>query len=208
MAAYRVGLTGGVAAGKSSVARLFAALGTHVVDADIAARETVAPGTAGLADIVSVFGPEVLDGDGGLDRAAMRARVFADDAARRQLESLLHPRIRLALEVASADAPGTYVLVAIPLLAEGGGRDRYPWLDRILVVDAALAVQRERLLQRDPMGDVLADRMLAAQTSRHARLAIADDVLVNDGTLDDLVPHVAALDRQYRALAAQRESRS
>lgn len=202
MSDYIVGLTGGIASGKSVVAQCFAGLGVAVIDADAAARETVVPGSEGLAAVVSAFGPGVLAADGGLDRAAMRRRIFEDDAARRRLEAIVHPLVRSALQTASAAAPGAYALVAIPLLAEGGGRVGYPWLDRVLVVDVSIETQIARLLQRDAVDSALAARMVAAQAERRARLAIADDVLVNDGGLDALAAHVAALDAQFRALAA------
>ena len=202
MAGYRVGLTGGVASGKSAVADLFAGLGVVVADADVAARAVVEPGQAALADVVAAFGADVLDASGRLDRARLRAHVFNDADARRRLEGLLHPPIRAALRDAAGAASGPYVVVAIPLLAEGGGRDAYPWLDRILVVDAPVALQRARLIARDGIDAALADRMLAAQADRRQRLAIADDVVVNDGSIAALAPEVEALDRQYRYLAA------
>jgi dephospho-CoA kinase len=201
MADYVVGLTGGVASGKSEVARRFEALGVHVADADLAARDAVARGSDGLAEVVAAFGDDVLDAEGGLDRAAMRARVFTDDPARRRLEAIVHPRVRLALRAACAAAPGPYALAAIPLLAEGG-RDAYPWLRRVLVVDVPVAVQRARLLRRDGINAALADRMIAVQATREQRLAIADDVLANDGPLDALDARVAELHARYCALAA------
>jgi dephospho-CoA kinase len=202
MTAYVVGLTGGVASGKSEVARRFEALRVTVVDADVAAREAVAPGSEGLIAIVAAFGAGALAADGSLDRMAMRRRVFADDDARRTLEGILHPRVRVALREACLGAAGPYAIAAIPLLAEGGGRAAYPWLDRILVVDVARERQLERLLRRDGIDQELAEGMLAAQASREARLAIADDILVNDAGLDALDRHVAALHAQYLALAA------
>lgn len=201
MRCWIIGLTGGVASGKSEVERRFAALGIQVADADRAAREAVAPGSDGLAAIVDVFGPEVLARDGALDRAAMRRRVFADEDARHRLEAIVHPRVRVALRETCLAATGPYAVASIPLLAEGGGRATYPWLDRILVVDVPRAVQLQRLLQRDGIDAPLAERMLAAQASRQERLAIADDVLVNDGPLAALDRHVAALHAQYLALA-------
>lgn len=207
MAGYRVGLTGGVASGKSAVAGLFAGLGVVVADADVAARAVVEPGEPALADVVAAFGKDVLDASGRLDRARLRARVFNDSGARRELEGLLHPPIRSALRKAAEAAPGPYVIVAIPLLAEGGGRDAYPWLDRILVVDAPIELQRSRLIARDGIDAALADRMLAAQAGRRERLAIADDVVVNDGAIESLTPQVEALDRQYRRLADGLDSR-
>ena len=201
MAGYCVGLTGGIASGKSAVAERFAARGVEVADADVVARAIVEPGQPALAEVVAAFGAGVLQPDGRLDRAALRQRVFDDAAARHQLEGILHPPIRIALREACAAAPGSYAVVAIPLLAESGGRDAYPWLDRILVVDVPREVQVERLLRRDRIDAGLAGRMLDAQATRRERLAIADDVIVNDGTLEELDAHVAALDRRYRALA-------
>jgi dephospho-CoA kinase len=199
---FVVGLTGGIASGKSAVAREFTALGVHVADADVAARDAVAAGSAGLAEVIATFGAGVLDASGALDRAAMRRRIFEDADAKRMLEAIVHPRVRAALQAEGAAAPGPYAVAAIPLLAEAGGRDAYPWLDRILVVDAPVEAQRARLLARDGIDAALADRMIAAQATRTQRLAIADDVLANTGTLADLAGHVAALDRVYRLLAA------
>ncbi|MGN6151323.1 MAG: dephospho-CoA kinase [Lysobacteraceae bacterium] len=202
MAAYRIGLTGGIASGKSAVAGAFEALGIVVADADIAAREAVAPGSEGLAAVVAAFGADVLGAAGGRDRAAMRRRIFGDDDARRRLEAIVHPRVRETLARTCDVAPGPYAVTAIPLLAEVGGREAYPWLHRILVVDVPVDVQRTRLLARDGIDETLADRMIAAQATRAQRLAIADDVVVNTGTLDDLRRHVVALDARYQALAA------
>lgn len=201
MGNYIVGVTGGVASGKSEVTRRFEALGVVVADADIAAREAVEPGSAGLAAVAEAFGPTMLAPDGSLDRAAMRRRVFGDDAARRQLEAIIHPLVRAQLLRECEAAAGPYAIAAIPLLAEGGGRAAYPWLQRILVVDVPVEVQRARLMQRDGIDAALAERMIDAQATRAQRLAIADDVIVNDGGLDVLDAQVAALDRRYRALA-------
>jgi len=198
---FCVGLTGGIASGKSAVADRFAAHGIAVVDADVAARDVVAPGQPALAEIAAVFGDGVLQADGTLDRAALRRHVFDDDAARRRLEAILHPRIRVRMREQAQRAGGPYVIVAIPLLAEGGGRLAYPWLDRILVVDVPREVQLARLVRRDGIEPALAERMLAAQADRASRLAIADDVIVNDGALALLDAEVDALDRRYRGLA-------
>lgn len=203
-ALLRVAVTGGVASGKSEVTRRFEARGIVVADADVAARAAVAPGSAGLAAIAAEFGTEVLNTDGALDRAAMRQRVFDDPDARRRLEAIVHPQVRALLQAQATAAPGPYVIVAIPLLAEGGGRDAYPWLDRVLVVDAPIALQRARLMQRDGSDAALAERMIAAQATRASRLAIADDVIVNDGDMATLDSHVAALDARYRMLAGAR----
>ncbi|GAA5071041.1 dephospho-CoA kinase [Lysobacter panacisoli] len=202
MSEFIIGVTGGVASGKSEVTRRFEALGIVVADADLAAREAVAPGSEGLAEVVAQFGPDVLAADGGLDRAAMRRHVFGNDAERRSLEAIIHPRVRAALRDICVAAPGAYAIAAIPLLAEGGGRDAYPWLSRILVVDVPADVQRARVMARDRVDATLAQQMVAAQATRDQRLAIADDIVVNTGAIDELDAQVAALDRRYRALAA------
>lgn len=201
MSGFVIGLTGGVASGKSEVAKRFEALGIPIADADVAAREALAPGSDGLAEAVSAFGAGILAADGGLDRAAMRRRVFADADARRRLEAIVHPRVRAMLETQCRAATSPYAIAAIPLLAEGGGRTAYPWLSRILVVDVPESVQLQRLQSRDGIDAALAANMLAAQATRRERLAIADDVIANDGPLDALGEHVAALDRKYRNLA-------
>ena len=202
MSRFVVGLTGGVASGKSALADRFAALGVTIADADVAAREAVAIGGEGLEAVVAAFGPEVLDAHGALDRPAMRRRVFADDAARRTLESIIHPRVRAWLHAACQTAAGPYAIAAIPLLAEGGGRQAYPWLDRILVVDVPREVQVERLLARDGVDVALANRMIDAQATRRERLAIADDIIANDGPIERLDDVARDLDAHYRALAA------
>ena len=202
MNTFVIGLTGGIASGKSVVARHFEALGIVVADADLAAREAVAIGTDGLADIVDMFGASVLAADGSLDRPAMRRRVFNDADARKRLEGIIHPHVRALLRAKCTDAGTPYAIAAVPLLAESGGRNAYPWLQRILVVDVPEAVQLQRLLLRDGIDEGLARQMMSVQASRQERLAIADDVLVNDGPLDQLDAHVTALDRLYRTLAA------
>ena len=202
MSDYVIGLTGGIASGKSAVSERFEALGIVVADADAAAREAVAVGSDGLADVVDMFGEGVLAADGSLDRPAMRRRVFADPDARKRLEGIIHPHVRELLHAACARAGSPYAIAAVPLLAEGGGRRAYPWLQRILVVDVPEAVQLQRLLQRDGIDELLARRMIEVQATRRQRLAIADDVLANDGPLDALDERVAALDRLYRNLAA------
>lgn len=191
----KIGLTGGIAAGKSSVARAFEARHPGcVIDADQAARAVVEPGSEGLAAVVARFGSGVLAADGTLDRPALRARVFAEAGERKALEALLHPRIRAWMLERAKAATTPYVLMDIPLLAEGGGRAAWPMLDRILVVDAPLALQRERLQARDGIDAALAERMIAAQASRAERLALADDVLVNLGPLQALDAAVGRLD--------------
>lgn len=201
---FIVALTGGIASGKSAIADRFATLGASVLDADLVARELVVPGSPALAEIVGYFGASALDARGALDRRAMRARVFADADARHRLEAILHPRIRAALRERALAAAGPYVLLVIPLLTESG---RYDWVDRVLVVDVARETQCERLLARDGITVVLADAMLDAQASREQRLAVADDVIENNGTLADLDAKIAALHAHYVSLGIERRSR-
>ncbi len=202
MSSYIIGLTGGIAAGKSELSRRFEALGITVADADLAARDVVAPGSEGLARITAHFGAGILLADGQLDRAALRERIFASAQERQALEAITHPVIRQQLRTTCEQATGPYAMAAIPLLTEAGGRQQYPWLDRVLVVDVPVAVQHARLLQRDGITAELADRMIAAQASREQRLALADDVVVNDGQPEHLQAKVEQLDRLYRQLAA------
>lgn len=197
-----IGLTGGVASGKSLAEAVFRDLGIFVADADAAARTALATGSSGLAEVVAAFGAGVLAADGTLDRAAMRRRIFADAGAKRVLEGIVHPRVRASLQAACQAADSPYAVASIPLLAEVGGRDAYPWLRRILVIDAAEATRLARLQARDGIEAGLARRMLEAQASRTERLAIADDVISNDGPPQALATQVAALDRLYRRLAA------
>lgn len=203
---YVIALTGGIASGKSAVTRCFESLDVAAYDADIAAREVVAPGSEGLQAIVSAFGPEALDAEGRLDRAAMRRRVFADDRARLTLEGITHPRVRQWLRERALADRGPYCLLAIPLLAEN--IDHYRWVDRVLVVDAPDDVRLGRLMQRDHIDAELAQRMLDRQASREQRLAIADDVIDNGGDEAALRPAVERLHEKYLGLAlAMRQTR-
>ena len=201
MSDYFIGLTGGIASGKSALEKAFAAHGIVVADADLFAREVVAPGEPALAAVVERFGRDVLQADGQLDRAALRVRVFGDPDQRRALEAILHPAIRARLEAICRAAPGPYAIATVPLLTEGGGRAAYPWLHRILVVDTPAAVQKARLMQRDGIDATLADQMMAAQASRAERLALADDIVVNDGDIHHLQHAADALHLRYLALA-------
>lgn len=196
-----IALTGGVAAGKTAVARRFEALGVHVHDADMAAREVIEPGSAGMVAVVDAFGSDVLDATGRLDRPAMRQRVFADPAARRQLEAIIHPRVRQWLHDRALAERGPYCLLAIPLLAEN--ITHYRWVDRVLLIDVPESVQIERLIARDHIDETLARRMLSQQASRAERLALADDVIENSGDEAALDSAVAELHQRYLMLATQ-----
>jgi dephospho-CoA kinase len=195
---FRVGLTGGIASGKSTVAALFEALGVPVIDTDEIARAVVAPGEPLLRKIADRFGAGVLAADGSLDRRALRNVVFADAAARAELEELLHPAIWSETERRSAVAGGPYQVIAIPLLVETGNRRR---LDRVLVVDCPEALQLRRVQVRDGSTLEQARAILASQTSREQRLAAADDVIVNDGDVAHLRDQVEPLHAKYLRLA-------
>ncbi len=194
----RIGLTGGIASGKSTVARRFTELGIPVIDADESSRWVVAPGQSGLEQVVQRFGLGVLSAEGELDRRALRNVIFADPGKRRDLEAILHPLIRADMERRAAEAVGAYLVMAIPLLLESGARDR---VDRILVVDADEAAQLKRLTARDSVSLEQARAILAAQASRESRLKAADDVLVNSGTVAQLREAVDRLHQRYLRLA-------
>lgn len=198
---FVVALTGGIASGKSAVSAAFARHGVPILDADLISRQVVEPGQPALSAVVSAFGPEVLGPDGHLDRAALRALVFARPEARRQLEAILHPAIRLAFTTASATAGGPYQVHAIPLLAESGRAKEY---ERVLVVDCPRETQLQRLLARDQETPERAEAILAAQATREQRLAIATEVIVNTGTLAELAATVAGLHARYLEAAGAR----
>lgn len=194
----RIGLTGGIASGKSIVADLFADKGTPIIDTDVIAREIVEPGRPALAEIEQAFGPGILDTEGRLRRRRLRDLVFRDDKRREILEAILHPRIREEAEARAAAAGGAYQIVVVPLLAESPMKAT---MDRILVVDCSEATQLARLRQRDAESEAQARRMIAAQASREQRLAIADDVIDNDGTLEATAEQVNELHRKYLDLS-------
>lgn len=193
-----VALTGGIASGKSAVSDRFAELGAPIIDTDVIAREVVEPGSEGLAEIERAFGRDVMDGDA-LDRAALRRRIFDDPEARARLERILHPRIAAEAErrIAALDAP--YAILVVPLLVETG---LFGDADRVLVVDVPASLQIERLTARDGIGRDEAAAALRAQADRRDRLARADDVVVNTGSLSELRAEVDRLHRDYRELAA------
>jgi dephospho-CoA kinase len=179
-----VGLTGGIASGKSTVSAILAELGAVVIDADALAREVVQRGTPGLEAVVAEFGPEVLTPEGDLDRPAMGAIVFADPDARRRLEAIIHPLVReRARELEAAAPAGSVVVHDIPLLAETGQADRF---DAVLVVDVPVEVQVARMVEHRGMTRAEAEARVAAQTTREQRLAVATHVLDNTGTFEDL----------------------
>jgi dephospho-CoA kinase len=195
---FIVGLTGGIASGKSAVAREFESLGVTVIDTDQLARDVVEPGTPALQQLVTAFGPEILTADGRLDRRRMRDRVFADASQRRILESITHPAIRNELARRAAAASGPYQVHVVPLLVEGGSKSAF---SRILVVDCPEEIQIERLVSRDNSTEAQAKQILAAQATRAARLSVADEVIENTGDLADLHNKVRTFHRKYLMLA-------
>ena len=196
----RIGLTGGIASGKTTVAALFVLRGAAVIDTDQIAREVVEPGRPALALLVKALGREILAHDGGLDRQRLRERIFEDAATRGIVEGILHPTIISELIRQADAASGPYQVLVIPLLVEGG---RSGLVDRVLVVDCPEQQQIERLMRRDGETRESAGRALAVQATRAERLAAADDVIANDGDNAMLVARVAELDREYRRLAAK-----
>jgi dephospho-CoA kinase len=198
---YIVGVSGGIGSGKSAVAEQFARCGAAVVDTDHVAHALTAAGGAAMPIIRQAFGDEVLLPDGALDRAAMRRRVFSHSEDRQRLESLLHPLIRAesAQRCAAAEAP--YVLLLIPLLAETMAVAPYTFLDRVLIVDCDEATQLARVMQRNGLSESEVNAIMATQASRATRRALADDVIVNNGALNELESQICALHQRYKVLA-------
>lgn len=197
---YVVGLTGGIGSGKSAVADLFGALGINVVDADAVAHALTKAGGGAMPAVCAEFGDGVADADGALDRAAMRARVFADPSARKRLEAILHPMIREESErrlAAGADAP--YAILMVPLLVESGSYRKR--VNRIAVVDCAEETQIARVMSRNGLAREEVERILAAQATRSERLLAADDVIDNDGPLAALAPQIERLHSKYLSYA-------
>jgi dephospho-CoA kinase len=193
-----VGLTGGIASGKSLVASSFERLGIETIDADDVARDIVEPGEPALAEIAEHFGPDVIGDDGRMIRPRMRQIVFDDPSAREKLEAITHPRIRQELARRRDACETEYCMLVIPLMLKTGMDDL---VTRVLVVDAPEHVQLERLIQRDGIDEALARKMIAAQDTRQLRLARADDVLLNTGPRKDIADLAAALHAGYSRLA-------
>lgn len=197
----RIGLTGGIGCGKSTVADLFAQRHVPVIDSDLIAREVVAPGQPALEEIVQTFGRQMLQADGQLDRSALREAVFHDREALDRLNAIVHPRVRKAIATDLGQIDAAYCIVVVPLLIEAGMTDL---VDRILVVDCDRDTQLDRILDRDGMTRELAEAILASQADRGTRLAQADDVIDNNGDFAGLTAQVDTLDRRYRGLAGAR----
>jgi dephospho-CoA kinase len=196
---YTVALTGGIASGKSATTQRFAQLDVPVFDADLISRDLVAPGQPALMQIAAVFGTGFVTATGELERQRLRERVFADPQERRRLEAILHPPIRETLLTRVSNCTRPYCVLAIPLLIEC--RDDYLWVDRILTTDVPREEQIVRLMRRDGIDALLAERVLQSQASRESRLALADDVVDNTGSLATLDATVGRLHQRYLALA-------
>lgn len=194
----RIGLTGGIGSGKSTVAALFAAKGVPVIDTDEIARDAVRIGTPAYAAIINAFGNAILDANGTIDRARLRDRVFGDARARRQLEAILHPRIRTEAETRLARLSAPYCILVVPLLIE---TDFHELVDRILVVDTDEASQIARTMARSGLAREAVAAILAAQIDRATRREWADDLIVNSGDVSALAPQVDALHERYLALS-------
>lgn len=193
----RIGLTGGIGSGKSTVAGLFAGRGVPVIDADDIARRLTRPGEPAVDQIAAAFGADLVR-DGVLDRRRLAARVFQDSADRQRLESILHPRIRTAMQQEVERLSSPYCLLVIPLLIETGQRNL---VDRVLVVDVDERTQIDRIRRRDARGDAEIHAILAAQVSRARRLQEADETVINDGDVAALAPQIDVLHRKYLELA-------
>jgi dephospho-CoA kinase len=190
----KIGLTGGIASGKSTVSNLFAKLGVPIIDADVIAHQLVEPGKTALELIIQTFGKCLRHDDGSLNRARLRQQIFTDPDKRQRLEAILHPRIREAMRIQVEQQTEPYCILSIPLLIEAQFQDM---VDRVLVVDCQPDLQYQRLQSRDELGSAEMRQIIQAQTSRKARLAIAHEVIYNNSNLDDLQTQVLTLHQQY-----------
>ena len=197
MTPHIIGLTGGIACGKTTASDFFNEQGIEIVDADLVAREVVAPGEAGLDQIIDAFGRSILNADGTLDRKAMRDLVFADPNQRQKLEAILHPLIRKRLAELLDLCTGHYAIFSVPLLIESG---LIKLADRVLVIDVEPQVQIDRLLSRDGISLSQAQAMIAAQIPREKRNAAADDIIDNSGSLQQFIDQLEAIHQRYLAL--------
>lgn len=195
-----LGVTGGIGSGKTTVTNLFAEYGIEVVDADLIARAVMAPGSAALTAVSERYGPQALLADGNLNRGWLRERVFSDPAEKTWLNQLTHPLIRQQLLEQLEQARSPYVILSAPLLIEN---KLTALCDRVLLVDVSPAVQRERTVARDQVSNAQVDAIMQAQASRQERLAVADDIIHNDGPLADLSPQVQHLHELYLTLASK-----
>jgi len=199
---FIIGLTGGIGSGKTAASDWFAAQGIVVVDADVVAREVVALGQPALVEIAQSFGDWALLADGSLNRAALRQHVFEHPEDRKKLEQITHTRIHALMSKQLHDATSPYVLLVSPLLLESGKAGLASLCQRVLVIDVPESMQRLRAGARDGQTPESIDRIIAVQIARHDRLALADDVVVNDGQLDHLYAQLQVLHERYLNMAA------
>jgi dephospho-CoA kinase len=197
----RVGLTGGIGCGKSTVCELFAQHGVPIIDTDLIARQLVEPGQLALVRLTENFGPAILNTDGTLNRAQLRKLAFSDDQQKQQLDAIMHPLIYAELEHQAAGLQAPYCILVVPLLLETQQQQR---VDRILVVDCDPGLQLQRVMNRDHISNQQAERIIATQTSRDQRLAAADDLIENNGSADHLAEQVKSLHNSYLFLATAR----
>ncbi len=191
---FKIGLTGGIASGKTTVTKIFAQHGVPIIDADIIAHALVQPGQPALTEIIDAYGTDIIQPEGGLDRAKLRQRVFSDPSQRHRLEAILHPRIRQTMLEQVTQQQYPYCILSIPLLVE---TRQWDLVDRILVIDCVEELQRQRLRQRSHLTVEQIDQILAAQVSREIRLAIGHDILENNGDFDQLETKIKALHLRY-----------
>jgi dephospho-CoA kinase len=202
---FSVGLTGGIGCGKSTVADLFAERGATIIDTDLIAHQLTMPGGIALPAIHAQFGDAFIGPDGAMDRARMRAHVFADPTEKQKLEAILHPLIRQETERDAANASGPYVIFVVPLLIESGTwKER---VSRVLVIDCPEQLQIERVMRRSSLTEAQVRAIMAAQVSREVRLAAADDTIVNDSDVNAITPQVDSLHARYCTLAEEQRTR-
>lgn len=194
----KVGLTGGIGSGKTTVSDLFASLGVPVIDADVISRDLLKTGTDATRAVVDAFGREITSGENDIDRAKLRQLVFDKPQARSRLEAIIHPRVREEIRNQASALSEPYCIVVIPLLFESGQQDL---VDRVLVVDTSVDQQRERASSRDNADADEIDKIIQSQISREQRLAGADDVIENTGDIKSLEQKVRELDQHYRSVA-------
>ncbi len=190
----KIGLTGGIASGKTTVSNLFAQLGVPIIDADVISHSLTEPGTTAFKLIVQTFGVKILQADGHINRSALGKIIFSDAQQRHRLEKILHPRIQQLMLAKAAKIKTPYCILSIPLLIE---TNQIKLVDHILVIDCPIDLQRQRIKDRNGISSNQIEQILMSQTTREARLAIADDVILNDGSLEQLKSKVLALHKDY-----------
>lgn len=193
----RVGLTGGIGSGKSTICDLFSQLNVPIIDADLIAKEIVEPGTEGLQKVVSIFGKDILNKQGSLDRKKLREIIFNNDSNLKQLNSILHPLVYQSIELQSQSIVAPYCVIAIPLLFETNGEQ---FVDRVLFIDSPIELQIQRTIERDSVPRSQVENIIRSQMSRENKLTLADDIIDNSSSINHIKQEVLRLDRFYRGL--------